>query len=158
MPEPTLSEIENYLLEAEQIINSQEPPPSRREYAEALELADTATELAIDAQCDEATMTRCKDMQGICHRLLRRSYSKTETYEKFVYDKATSRVGRSPQRGGKLFAVDRGEHVVDALRAAHVGQLLERRASDEDTANRRIRFVDEVGGEPIQQVRYLSDW
>lgn len=151
MSESALSQINALLVKAKEIIEA--PSPTRAEYADALELADAAAELAVDAKCREM-IGECRDLQIACHCILRRSYSKTEAYEKFVYEKTASRVEPSPKRCGKVFEVDKGEHLVDALRAVHVGQLLEDRESEE-MANRKIRFVDEVRDESIQQVRYV---
>ncbi|KAI1778412.1 hypothetical protein F4818DRAFT_405960 [Hypoxylon cercidicola] len=145
----TLSQINTLLLQAEQLIDSQGRAPTRTDYGMALELADAATELAVDGGCGQGATARCKNLQSRCHHLLQLSYAKTETYEKFVYDKTASRAGPKPKRCGKLFDVDKGEHLVDALRAVHIGQLLEDRESSQD---RKIRFVDEVKNEPIQRV------
>ncbi|KAI1764460.1 hypothetical protein GGR53DRAFT_466305 [Hypoxylon sp. FL1150] len=140
----------------EKLLQPQLRAPTRAELGIALEHADAAMEAAADARLSAYMIAMCEDLQHRCHDLLRRSYSRTESYEKFVYEKANA--SRSPsgpnrKRCGKVFEVDKGEHLVEALQAVQFERMLEDRESAEEAQARRIRFVDEVKDEPIRQVQ-----
>ncbi|KAI6089918.1 hypothetical protein F4821DRAFT_230180 [Hypoxylon rubiginosum] len=132
--------------------------PTRADLGVALEHADAATEVATDNRLGEDVVRRCRDLQARCHDLLRRSYCRTESYEKLVYDKAASRADLKRKRCGTVFETDPGEHMVEAIQAVQFGKMLEEEEESREAAaeaqDRKIRFVDEVRDEPVQQVQY----
>ncbi|KAI1372930.1 hypothetical protein F4677DRAFT_431275 [Hypoxylon crocopeplum] len=96
-------------------------------------------------------MERCNNFRHFCYQPLLRCYSKTEDHERHVYQKHSSRNSMRQKRNGRVYDLDKGEHLVEALRAVHIGQVLDREGSAEARAeHRKIRWVDEVGNMPIQ--------
>ncbi|KAI0179223.1 hypothetical protein GGR52DRAFT_570117 [Hypoxylon sp. FL1284] len=115
-----LSVIDGLLVEAEKLIKSRQPPPTRGDYAEALERMDAAMELIAEGGCSAGTLGRCAAIQRKCNAFLRRSYSRTESKER---------------RGKNSEAATGQEHSIDRTKGA-------------GSPGRKIRFVDEAKNEP----------
>lgn len=148
--ESVLRKITALHLEVSCIIYRQGGVPSHNQYYYALELAEEAMELAIGAQLNEVAIDECEAFQRYCYNLLKLSYAKTDDYERHVYTKSTSRASSRDRRGGRVYEVDQGEHLLEALQAVHIGALLDNPESVE--RSRKIRWVDETGNKPIRSV------
>ncbi|KAI0849303.1 hypothetical protein F5Y00DRAFT_261772 [Daldinia vernicosa] len=137
--------------EASRIIYQLGRAPTRAERGYALELADKAMELAIEAGFDGPSIETCEAVQRLCYDALLHSYSWTDNHERRMYEKSSSRTPVKSKRSARIYNVDNGEHVVEALEAVHIGNMLSNRVSVEpDAWNRRIRWVDEVMDQPIR--------
>ncbi|KAI1662799.1 hypothetical protein F4813DRAFT_341977 [Daldinia decipiens] len=137
--------------EASRIIHILGRAPTRAEQGLALELADKALELAVEAGFDGPTIEACETFQRLCYDSLLHSYSWTDNHERRMYKKSSSRTPVERKRSSRIYNVDKGEHVLEALEAVHIGNLLSSRTSVEpDVWNRRIRWVDEVMDQPIR--------
>ncbi|KAI0108203.1 hypothetical protein F4814DRAFT_455022 [Daldinia grandis] len=137
--------------EASRTIHLLDRAPTRTEQGHALELADKAMELAIEAGFDSPAIQACEAFQRLCYDSLLHSYSWTDSHERRMYEKSASKTPLQRKRSARIYNVDKGEHVVEALEAVHIGNLLGNRASvASDAWNRRIRWVDEVRDQPIR--------
>ncbi|KAI0387197.1 hypothetical protein F5Y04DRAFT_243221 [Hypomontagnella monticulosa] len=131
--------------------------PTRVEYGEALELADTAMDLAIEGGADAEVIKRCKAFQRLCYDPLIRAYSQTESFERVKYDKHTAKAIAKSRREGKIFDTDAGEHSVEAIAAAHVGKLLDEMHFDNNDNTKKsckVRWVDEMDNRAITSQWY----
>ncbi|KAI0842621.1 hypothetical protein F5Y06DRAFT_292553 [Hypoxylon sp. FL0890] len=149
-----LTNIQALHAKASQLLQPRGRAPTRAEYAAALELADAAMELAVDAQAGRATIEECEGFQRFCRDALQSSYSRAETYERDVYERHSSKAAARSRRGGRVFDTDPGEHLLEAFEAVRIGQLLDdQEAARAEGCNRKIRWVDEVHNGPIRSVR-----
>lgn len=126
--------------------------PTRAEYAEALELADLALELAARAQLGRATIEACKALQRCCYGPLERTYARAENHERNVYEKHASKAAATGSgRAARVYNnTDAGEHLLEALEAVRVGKHLDdHQAGEAKRLHRRIRWLDEVANQPI---------
>ncbi|KAI2624878.1 hypothetical protein GGR54DRAFT_654602 [Hypoxylon sp. NC1633] len=135
--------------------------PTRTEYAAALEHADAAMELAQDSDLSQEVKDMCKTFQNFCYAPLERCYAKTQRHEEDVYYKNSSKTSIRQKRRGKMFSVDKGEHLLEALHAVHISRVLEKQHESMDTQalNRKVHWADEDEDVSIREVRifYESD-
>ncbi|KAI1467900.1 uncharacterized protein F4812DRAFT_428035 [Daldinia caldariorum] len=129
--------------------------PTRAEQCSALELADRAIEIALEAGFDGSAIEACRDVQKLCYEPLLRAYSWVDNHERRVYQKNSSRTPVEHKRSARLYDVDKGEHVIEALEAVHIGNMLSNRESvDPNAWSRKIRWVDEVRDQPIRTLAH----
>ncbi|KAI1390058.1 uncharacterized protein F4822DRAFT_400740 [Hypoxylon trugodes] len=108
----------------------------------ALKLCDEAMKLAVDAELDEAAIEMCAEMQEEAYSWV----------ERFMYDNRSSKT--LDKRRGRVFDVDKGEHVVEAINAVHVGRLLDvDDAIERPEGSRKVSFADEVRNESTRGYR-----
>ncbi|KAI1805152.1 hypothetical protein F4811DRAFT_516851 [Daldinia bambusicola] len=129
--------------------------PTRTEQCSALELADRAMEIALEARLDGSAIETCRTFQQLCYEPLLRAYSWVDNHERRMYHKNSSRTPVERKRAARLYDVDKGEHVIEALEAVHIGNVLSNRESvDPNEWSRKIRWVDEVKDQPIRTLAH----
>ncbi|KAI1462705.1 hypothetical protein F4805DRAFT_6356 [Annulohypoxylon moriforme] len=138
-----LNEITTLHTEAAAILRPFGRAPTRGEYASALELADAALDLALSTDLDvgEEVLATCESFQRFCYDPLQRSYARTAGYERFVYERSSTKTALKRKRSGVIFNTDPGEHLVEALQAVRLGRLLDEQ--EEFEMNRTVRWSDE---------------
>ncbi|KAI2639151.1 hypothetical protein GGS26DRAFT_587921 [Hypomontagnella submonticulosa] len=145
-----ISKITALHAKASAILHPQDRAPTRVEYGEALELVDTAMDLAIEFGAGAAMIERCEAFQRSCYDPLVRAYSQAESFERVKYEKSTSKALARQKRAGKIFNTDAGEHSLEVLEAVHIGGLLDNLHFEETKRNCKIRWVDEVENRAIK--------
>ncbi|KAI2605897.1 uncharacterized protein GGS25DRAFT_498510 [Hypoxylon fragiforme] len=169
----TLSQITTLHLQISSLLDPRSGHPTRSSLHSALSLADAAVDLACEARVAASAVRTCESVQQTCLVLLAHAYAGMDDRERSVYAKSAST--RRGKRGGRVFGLDAGEHVVEALQALNLERLLESgeedsesrsesssgsgSGSDDDGAaiSRRIRWMDEVANAPIRTVHYLDN-
>ncbi|XDG04430.1 hypothetical protein ABKA04_004045 [Annulohypoxylon sp. FPYF3050] len=124
--------------------------PTRAERAAALELADTAVELALISSLSAEIVEACERFQHTCYGSLQRLCSRNAGYERHVYDKSSSKSKskstKTARREGRVYDTDPGEHLTEAFQAVRLCEILqEQDARDREArrARRRIHWSDQ---------------
>ncbi|KAI0893409.1 hypothetical protein F4806DRAFT_475664 [Annulohypoxylon nitens] len=126
--------------------------PTRAERAAALELADTAVELALISSLSAEIVEACERFQHTCYGSLQRLCSRNVGYERHVYDKSSSKSKskskstKTARRVGRVYDTDPGEHLTEAFQAVRLDEILqEQEARDREArlARRRIHWSDQ---------------
>ncbi|KAI1207300.1 uncharacterized protein F4807DRAFT_435217 [Annulohypoxylon truncatum] len=140
-----INEITNLHASASAILECSGRTPTRSEYASALELADSALELAVAANLDGEAVAACAGFQQFCYGQLLRCCERAAGHERLVYEKRSTRASLKRKRSGRVFDTDPGEHLVNAFQAVRLGRLLdEQEREDTLETSRRIRWSDEL--------------
>ncbi|OTB15099.1 hypothetical protein K445DRAFT_23112 [Daldinia sp. EC12] len=141
--------------EASRILRPIGRAPTRAEQGSALESADKAMDIAIEAGFDESVIETCRAFQQLCYEPLLRSYSWVDNHERQMYKKSSSRAPMERKRSARSYDVKQGEHVIKALGAVHISNALNSRESVGPSEwHRKIRWVDEVKDQPIRTLAH----
>ncbi|KAI1088472.1 hypothetical protein F5B19DRAFT_471116 [Rostrohypoxylon terebratum] len=138
-----ISRIHSLHAEATEILQPAGRSPTRAERAIALELADAAVDLAIGASLNQDIVTACTRFQQSCYGSLKKLYSQTAGYERFVYNKSSTKASTKARRGGRVYNTDPGEHLVEALQAVRLDEVLQNQNHEISRAQRTIRWSDQ---------------
>ncbi|KAI0009903.1 hypothetical protein F4779DRAFT_579783 [Xylariaceae sp. FL0662B] len=126
------------------IIHRPDRAPTPCEYGAALEMADAAMDIAVDAGLDAAAIAKCRGYQHLCHSYLCFAYAQNEECERIAYGRRSSSEGAHRPASPSSELSNKPVEGQPASRKVHFPDELGRRVLANIPAGRRVHFAELV--------------